>query len=73
MKRWIQFPLREGIATRQAHVDLPEGTYEREMGKEGFFGPSSQFYHRHPPTAWSDWDGPLRPRAFNLTRVAGPI
>lgn len=26
-------------------------------------------YHRHPPTGWSSWEGPLRPRAFDLARI----
>ena len=69
MKNWISFPHVEGTASRQAHADLPPGTYEREMGKEGFFGPSTQFYHAHPPTSWTSWEGPLRPRAFDLTRI----
>lgn len=65
MKRWITHPRVEGNASRQAHCDLPEGTFERELGKEGFFGPASHMYHRHPPTGWTDFDGPLRPRAFD--------
>ena len=69
MKNWISFPRVEGLASRQAHADLPPGTYEREMGKEGFFGPSTQLYHAHPPTGWTSWEGPLRPRAFDLTRI----
>jgi homogentisate 1,2-dioxygenase len=69
MKTWISLPRREGIASRQAHADLPEGTYEREIGKEGFFGPATQMYHRHPPTGWSDWQGPLKPRAFDLAKL----
>jgi homogentisate 1,2-dioxygenase len=69
MKRWISFPRREGIASRQAHTNLPVGTYEREFGKEGFFGPATQIYHAHPPTGWSDWDGPLKPRAFDLNKL----
>jgi len=69
MRQWIRFPRVEGIASRQAHCDLPEGTFERELGREGFFGPSTQMYHRHPPTGWSGWEGPLRPRAFNLNRL----
>ena len=36
MKTWISLPRREGVASRQAHADLPEGTFEREIGKEGF-------------------------------------
>jgi homogentisate 1,2-dioxygenase len=69
MRRWISFPLVEGKTSRQAHCDLPEGTYEREFGREGFFGPSAQMYHSHPPTAWTSWEGPLRPRMFNLNRL----
>ena len=70
MSSWISFPRREGTASRQAHADLPAGTYEREIGKEGFFGPSTQMYHRHPPTSWTDWDGPLKPRAFDLAKLS---
>jgi homogentisate 1,2-dioxygenase len=28
-KSWISFPKIEGRASRQAHADLPDGTYER--------------------------------------------
>ncbi len=62
----------EGLASRQAHADLPDGTFERELGREGFFGPASHMYHRHPPTGWTSWEGPLRPRAFDLRRLVGP-
>jgi homogentisate 1,2-dioxygenase len=68
-RRYIQFPKVEGQASRQAHADLPTGTYEREMSKEGFFGPAAFFYHRNPPTGWSDFEGPLAPRAFDLVRI----
>ncbi|OOE80876.1 homogentisate 1,2-dioxygenase [Salinivibrio siamensis] len=69
MRKWFSFPIREGDASCQAHCDFPEGTYERECGKEGFFGPASHMYHRHPPTGWSEWEGPLRPHAFDTNRV----
>ncbi len=69
MPKWISFPRVEGIASRQAHADMPPGTYERELGREGFYGPSTQMYHRHPPTAWSRFEGPLRPRAFDTHRL----
>ncbi|HLB79981.1 MAG TPA: homogentisate 1,2-dioxygenase [Dongiaceae bacterium] len=71
MKNWISFPRAEGVASRQAHADLPPGTYERELGKEGFFGPATHMHHAHPPTGWTEWDGPLRPRAFDLTKLDG--
>jgi homogentisate 1,2-dioxygenase len=69
-RKYIQYPLVKGTASRQAHADLPAGTYEREMSKEGFFGPAAFFHHPHPPTGWSSFEGPLSPRAFDLTKLA---
>jgi homogentisate 1,2-dioxygenase len=69
MPKNIPFPRVEGLSSRQAHADLPKGTYERELGREGFYGPATHMYHRHPPTGWTSWEGPLRPRAFDLTRL----
>ncbi|MBI3496228.1 MAG: homogentisate 1,2-dioxygenase [Proteobacteria bacterium] len=69
MKNWISFPRAEGRASRQAHADMPAGTYEREISKDGFFGPATQMHHTHPPTGWTQWQGDLRPRAFDLTRI----
>ena len=70
MKRPIFVPHVEGTASRQAHADLPAGTYEREISKEGFFGPAAFFHHKHPPTGWTSFEGPLRPHAFDLKRLA---
>lgn len=70
MKRFISYPHVEGQASRQAHADLPPGTYEREISKEGFFGPAAHLYHRNPPTGWTDFQGPLRPHAFDLTKIS---
>ncbi len=69
MKNWISFPLVSGTASRQAHCDMPAGSFEREAGREGFFGPATQFHHRHPPTGWVTFEGPLRPRAWDLNRL----
>ena len=71
MARKIGLPVQGsgGRHSRQAHADLPEGTYEREMSKEGFFGPASFLYHPRPPTGWAKFEGPLRPRAFDLNRL----
>ncbi len=66
---WINIPKVEGRASRQAHTDLPEGTFERELGREGFYGPATQMYHRHPPTGWKKVEGPLRPRAFDTKKI----
>ena len=73
MKRYIDYPRVAGTASRQAHADLPPGTYEREMSKEGFFGPAAFFHHRHPPTGWTSFEGPLRPHAFDLARLTAPM
>lgn len=72
-KTWIPMSHSEGLAARQAHVALPEGTYEREMGKEGFFGPAAHLYHANPPTGWIDWEGPLKPRAFDTSKFADAV
>jgi homogentisate 1,2-dioxygenase len=68
-RNWIPVRAAQGQHSRQAHADLPEGTYEREMSKEGFFGPAALFHHRQPPTGWTNFEGPLRPRAFNLAAL----
>jgi homogentisate 1,2-dioxygenase len=39
------------------------------MGRDGFYGPSTQMVHRHAPTGWSEVDGPLRPRAYDTARI----
>lgn len=68
-RKWIYASRVEGNASRQAHADMPEGTYEREMSKEGFFGPAAFLHHRNPPTGWVKFEGPLQPRAFDLNRL----
>lgn len=72
----ILLPRSEGEFSRQAHCDLPDGTFEREMGREGFFGQATHLYHAHAPTGWSEWEGPTRPHAFDTgemkTRGASP-
>jgi len=72
MSRSIGLPRVEGVASRQAHADLPAGTYERELGREGFYGAATHMHHRHPPTAWTGWEGELRPRAYDLNKLGPP-
>lgn len=66
---WITLPRSEGTTSRQAHADLPSGTFEREIGREGFYGPVTQMHHRHPPTGWIAFEGDLKPRAFDGARI----
>src|SRR5919108_4180266 len=66
------FPLSRGKVAKQAHVGLPDGTFEEEHGREAFEGRSSHLYRTHPPTAWIRVDGELRPRAFDLNGLKPP-
>jgi homogentisate 1,2-dioxygenase len=68
-RNWIEFPRTEGETSHQAHADLPAGTFEREIGRDGFFGPAAHIYHRHPPTGWTSFEGPMRPRAFDAVQA----
>jgi homogentisate 1,2-dioxygenase len=62
--QWVR-----GVASRQAHADLPPGVVEEEHGREGFSGPASHLYRLHPPTAWTRIEGPLRPVALDANRL----
>lgn len=64
--------MKKGNAPSQAHVGVPEGLYEEEHGRQGFTGPASHLYRRHPPTGWVRIDGPLRPRAFACAALPTP-
>ena len=63
------FPLRKGRHSRQAHVDLPEGTFEEEHARQGFFGKTTHLYRLHPPTAWTRIEGPLTPHSYDLNNI----
>lgn len=62
------YPLVRGRTAYQAHVQVPEGLYEEEHGREAFSGPCSHLYRLHPPTGWDDVEGPLKPHAFDFNR-----
>ncbi|MFC4237077.1 homogentisate 1,2-dioxygenase [Thalassospira xianhensis] len=79
MKNWIRLPNSEGncvAASKNAagSTNSPSVTvHEREIGRNGFLGPSAHIYHKHPPAGWASFEGPLRPRAFDLNKLAaGP-
>ncbi len=63
---WIK-----GRVTRQAHVDIPEGTVEEEFGRRGFFGRVSHLYRTHAPVGWTKLEGDLRPHAFQTLELPG--
>ena len=63
------YPLKKGKTASQAHVGLPEGTFEEEHGRKGFYGKSAHLYHAHPPTGWIRFEGKLRPHCFDLNKL----
>ncbi len=63
------YPLKKGRTARQAHVGLPEGTYEEEHGRKGFYGKSVHLYHLHPPTDWIRFEGKLRPHCIDCNKL----
>ncbi|HYM20492.1 MAG TPA: homogentisate 1,2-dioxygenase [Candidatus Kapabacteria bacterium] len=65
----MNFPIMRGKVTKQPHVAIPEGTFEEEHGREGFFGRVSHLYHAHAPTGWTRIEGNLRPHAFDLNEI----
>ena len=50
-----------GKFTKQAHVKIPEGHFEEEHGRKGFFGRVSHLYHAQQPTGWTHIEGELKP------------
>ncbi len=60
-----------GRVTRQAHVDLPEGTFEEEYARRGFAGRAAHLYRNAPPVGWTHIDGDLRPHAIHATELPG--
>jgi homogentisate 1,2-dioxygenase len=62
----------KGRITRQAHVDLPEGTFEEEYAREGFSGRYAHLYRSRPPVDWTRIEGPLRPHALRLLDLGRP-
>ena len=64
-------PQRKGVASRQAHVDLPEGTVEEEHGRQAFTA-ASHLYRTRPMAAWVKVEGPLRPRRSTGTGSPRP-
>ena len=65
----MNIPYVQGVTPKQAHVSIPDGTVEEEIGRNGFFGKYAHLYRAHPPTAWSRIEGNLKPRAFDLNRI----
>lgn len=62
-------PYIKGLVTPQAHVNVPEGTFEEEYARNGFSGRYAHLYRSQPPVEWISIDGPLKPRAYDFNKV----
>lgn len=65
------FGWSQGTFAKQPHVGVPQGLFEEEHGRNGFFGRTSHVYHKHPPTGWLRIEGEHRPRAFTAAAIKG--
>ena len=77
MPKYVSFPHIDGKISRQAHADMPPGTYEREIAKEGFFGPGRICITAIRRPAGRAWEGPsaaarVRPEPAGAAAQASP-
>lgn len=59
----------QGKHNTQGHKAIPEGCYEEEQGRKGFFGQVSHLIKPEASTKWTDIKGPLRPHLFDLVEM----
>lgn len=59
----------QGESTKQAHKAIPEGYFEEEQGRKGFFGPVSHLIRKNPSTRWKEIQGDLLPRLYDLVKL----
>lgn len=55
----------QGKYTTQGHKGIPDGFFEEEQGRKGFFGPVSHLIKPEPSTRWTSIEGPLRPHLYD--------
>ena len=58
-RSWIH--LARGETPRQAHIGVPKGLKEEEIGRGGFQGRVAELYHLNEPTGWLRSDGDTCP------------
>ncbi|MDK9699686.1 MAG: homogentisate 1,2-dioxygenase [bacterium] len=62
--------LVKGVVATTAHKQLPEGTFEEEYGRAGFFSRIAHLTHTNAPTDWQKIDGPLKPRSYDTNKLS---
>lgn len=59
----------QGKHNRQGHKAIPEGHFEEEQGRKGFFGLVSHLIKPKPSTRWTNIKGPLKPYLFDAINM----
>lgn len=59
----------QGKSHTQGHKGVPEGHFEEEQGRKGFYGQVSHLIKPEAPTRWTNIEGPLRPHLFDLVSM----
>ncbi|MCC9620655.1 homogentisate 1,2-dioxygenase [Thalassospira sp. MA62] len=73
MTNWIRVPNSEGDCLAESDSAATQSAHQRLVGRDGFLGPSARIFHRNSPVGRVQFEGPLRPRAFELGKFAeGP-
>ncbi len=62
----------QGKNTTQGHKGIPDGHFEEEQGRGGFYGAVSHLIKPKPSTRWSMIEGTLKPRLYDLVELKKP-
>ncbi len=62
----------QGKNTTQGHKGIPQGHFEEEQGRGGFFGPVSHLIKPAPSTRWNLIEGNLKPHLYDLVELKKP-
>ena len=68
-ERIFMIPYIKGLTTPQAHVNVPQGTFEEEYARNGFSGRYAHLYRTAPPVEWISIEGPLKPRSYDFNLI----
>ncbi|MCA9771822.1 MAG: homogentisate 1,2-dioxygenase [Myxococcales bacterium] len=68
MRSWIHHS--KGQVPKQAHVAIPKGLKEDEIGRKGFQGRIAELYRLHEPTAWVRVEGDHKPWDLDGAQLA---
>ncbi|MBC7741019.1 MAG: homogentisate 1,2-dioxygenase [Bdellovibrionaceae bacterium] len=59
----------QGKHNTQGHKGIPEGCYEEEQGRKGFYGQVSHLIKADASTKWTNIQGPLKPHLYDLVEM----